>query len=732
MIFIGIISRSFNNEVKVSEHTYLQEIQTTILKKDFPKFLLIWEEYCTSDQVDIEEFSLILKAIKTSDFSKQMGKMIETALPVWQTIQDKEDAYQILKLIIDIQSVNSPELAELVLNTLKERYGNDPEFQERLRILGLRTLDNFQGALSNYDLLSHMQKGNFVFHSSGWGAGEIMDLSTLRQQVTIEFENVTGKKQITFDNAFKILSPIPSTHFLAERFANPDDLEEKAKNDPVLVVKKLLKDLGPKTASEIKDELCELVIPENDWVKWWQGARAKLKKDPFIESPEGLKEPFRLRSKEISHEELLHKAVNKKGSIDEVIEGAYSFFRDSKTAFKNEDVKKTLENKLLEQLQNKDVTKEQQLQICICLEDQFNHKVNGLDLKELITNNEKIEGVIHAIEIVALKKRALSLIREWRKDWNEIFQRLFLSVRHSALKEYILKELKEETLLKTLKELVDSPESNPESFLWYFNKVMDSQEKLPYATSEGKAQLFESLLILLNKIESKSEYKDLTKKIYVMISEDRYALVRKIMEGSSLETIKEYLLLAAKCHTFTDHDIKIFQSLATVVHPELGKGKKNEDDHNIVWTTEKGYLAVQEKIKHIGTIEVVENAREIEAARALGDLRENSEYKFAQEKRHRLQGQLKELSGLLNKARIITEEDISLDKVGVGNVVDVSNQKSTITYTILGPWDADPEANILSFQSKLAQSMLGKKKGETFVFKDETFKISDIRSYLKS
>ena len=53
----------------------------------------------------------------------------------------------------------------------------------------------------------------------------------------------------------------------------------EGKDDPDVLIRVLLKDLGPKTAQEIKDELCELVIPEKDWSKWWQAARAKIKKD---------------------------------------------------------------------------------------------------------------------------------------------------------------------------------------------------------------------------------------------------------------------------------------------------------------------------------------------------------------------------------------------------------------------------------------------------------------------
>src|SRR5205085_3420258 len=98
-----------------------------------------------------------------------------------------------------------------------------------------------------------------------------------------EFENVTGIKHITFENAFKTLIPLSDSSFLARRFAHPDELEAEAKKDPVTILKLMLNDLGPLTAGQIKDELADLVIPEKDWTKWWQNARTRIKKDTMVQ-----------------------------------------------------------------------------------------------------------------------------------------------------------------------------------------------------------------------------------------------------------------------------------------------------------------------------------------------------------------------------------------------------------------------------------------------------------------
>lgn len=168
--------------------SYLEEFRVQIQNRDFSKFWQLWEEYCTSDTVDVDEFVQILQAVKGSDLAKQLGPYIETALPLWETIKDPADSYRVFKYFIDLQTTNSPKLADLSTQLLRDKYGELPHFNEWLRLVGLRSRDQFQEAVTNFDLLAHMKKGKFVYHTGGWGAGEIIDLSPIREQLTVEFE----------------------------------------------------------------------------------------------------------------------------------------------------------------------------------------------------------------------------------------------------------------------------------------------------------------------------------------------------------------------------------------------------------------------------------------------------------------------------------------------------------------------------------------------------------------
>lgn len=721
--------------------SYLKEIQNQIKKRDFSKFILLWEEYCSDDQVDPEEYAEILKVIKASDFALPFGKYVELGLPLWEMIKDKKHSYKVLSLIVDLQTNNNESLSEKATQLLEEAHSTEPEFNERMRLVGLKPLGDYQGAMSNYDLLAHMAIGKCVFHTGGWGTGEIVDLSPIREQLAVEFEYLSGRKYITFKNAFKCLIPLQDDHILARRFVDPDKLEKEAKKDAVATIKDLLRDLGPLTAAEIKDELCELVIPDKDWTKWWQNARVKLKKDTMVEMPNSLKEPFVLRKQEVTHEEQLQKDMKVFSDVASVIQTTYNYVRDFPNMLKNDEVKNSIKDKLAALLKNEEISLYHELQIYIFFENLLGiHADDGRTVKEIIVLSKDVEELVNRIEIIAFKKRALVAIREYREDWINCFLSLALKISQSQLREYIFKELNspeaKEHLLGLLEDLLSHPIRSPEALVWYFQKILsDPKQEFPYSDKKGINRVSESYLVLLHQIENHIEFKELAKKMHQFLINKRYEVVRILFDGADINYIKEFLLLASKCQLFTGHDHKILHSLAGVVHSELGPIRRTEDrlrlDGRTIWTSEAGYHFVKNKAQKIGTVEIVENAREVEAARALGDLRENSEYKFAVERRRHLQNELKRLSDELNRARIITHQDISLEEIGIGNVIELLVDDSiSLKYTILGPWDANAEENILSFQSKLAQEMIGKKVNDKFTFRDQEYKIVSIKSYL--
>ncbi|MDB2613925.1 GreA/GreB family elongation factor [Chlamydiales bacterium] len=713
---------------------YIKEFETRIGVRDFSRFLNLWEEYLTCDIVDPKELIEVLLIIKQSDFCQSFGEHVETALELVEKIEDEEKKYRVLSLIFDLQTTDTSRLRDVAWETLENRYKSNPNFRDWQRLAGIRGNGTYQAILHKFDLLSHLKKGAFVFHTGGWGTGEVMDISLVREQIQLEFENVGGVKEFSFNNAFKVLEPLPNDHFFALRFFDPDLLEEKAKKDPVGIIKKYLIDVGPSTAQEIKDAFNEVIIPEKEWPKWWQGVRNRLKKDPMMDIPKDSHGHFFIRDEAKSVKEHLQEVLKHQENLEQFIPILYAFIRDVPHALKEEEISNEIRDgliKMLEQGQNEEIS----LQLALFLEQYFDKKIPDHDVQSYINKIEHPEELLSAISVTALKKRILEAIYRERSDWVELFFKTLESSEPVLIRDYLFKELLLEApdrLDEWLHKLVQRPQSQPDTFVWFFQKAL-SGKSIPYATKKGRCELLDALLILLSFIEHDEKYKELSRKIYHLLSGKRFLIVRQIIEGTDRSFLKEFLLLASKCHSILPNDQKILQSLVAVVDPTLSSKEVEIEDRfnpNIIWATQSAFEQSQERIKKIGTVEMIENAKEIEEARAHGDLRENSEYKFAQEKRRRLQGEMKHLSDQLQAVRVILKEDVMLDAVGVGNVVTlVDSKEEKVMFSILGQWDADPDKHILSAQSQLAQAMLGKKKGESFNFKDESFRVEEIGSF---
>jgi transcription elongation factor GreA len=279
-----------------------------------------------------------------------------------------------------------------------------------------------------------------------------------------------------------------------------------------------------------------------------------------------------------------------------------------------------------------------------------------------------------------------------------------------------------------MEKVLENPGAHPALFVWYFQQLMEDNQELPFGDAQGRWRFFEGLFVLFHALESDPEQRTLLKKVYGIISAKRFELVRQLLQGSTTAQAQEFMLLVSKCHTLGDHDTQILHSLARVVHPQLGEPKSAEMDEEVLWSSAESYQRQRQKLEQLTTVEIAANARDIETARAHGDLRENSEYKYALERRRHLQAEIQMLSEQLKRARILSAADVPSNEVGIGVEVEVSDNKGNRTrYTLLGPWDADPTRNIISSQSKLARAMMGRRVGERISFQGDEMTIVSLK-----
>ena len=103
-------------------------------------------------------------------------------------------------------------------------------------------------------------------------------------------------------------------------------------------------------------------------------------------------------------------------------------------------------------------------------------------------------------------------------------------------------------------------------------------------------------------------------------------------------------------------------------------------------------------------------ADKIADARDFGDLSENAEYDSAREEQGLLETRIAEIEDILNNADIIKSGPKSL--VGLGSKVDLQVGKNVVTYTIVGPVEANPLEGKISNESPIGLALFGRKVGD--------------------
>lgn len=122
----------------------------------------------------------------------------------------------------------------------------------------------------------------------------------------------------------------------------------------------------------------------------------------------------------------------------------------------------------------------------------------------------------------------------------------------------------------------------------------------------------------------------------------------------------------------------------------------------------------QENLIHVVRKEVI---RELQEARAQGDLSENADYDAARDHQARVEARIRDLEQMISNAEIIEgDRNTSASKtVTLGSTVTIldlsSNEEET--YTIVGSIEADPLNGKLSNITPLAAALMDNKAGDT-------------------
>jgi transcription elongation GreA/GreB family factor len=321
------------------------------------------------------------------------------------------------------------------------------------------------------------------------------------------------------------------------------------------------------------------------------------------------------------------------------------------------------------------------------------------------------ERFVAAIPTKTVRGRAYELVREHRPDGAQVFAA-------SALLE------PEAGLLATLFEAIEAhdraiadrlvdralvqPADAPALFTWIAERAADDEA----LRKTAPLRLFKRILQSLVRDELQPYRRRLA-----ALAESGGTLPRLLSHfdeteaADALESLRRSTGLASdRKRPLEDAVLLRFPVLREAAEP--------------LYALEESIRAKREELKSLLEQEIPRNRRAIEEARALGDLRENFEYKSARQRHEYLSARAEALSGDLARAKPIDLARLDLSRIGIGTAAllrDETGEERRLT--LLGPWESAPESGILSYESEVARSLLGRRPGDEVDLEGRTYHV---------
>ena len=126
--------------------------------------------------------------------------------------------------------------------------------------------------------------------------------------------------------------------------------------------------------------------------------------------------------------------------------------------------------------------------------------------------------------------------------------------------------------------------------------------------------------------------------------------------------------------------------------------------------TRQGYDKLEADLRELKTVDRPRIVKEIEIARAHGDISENAEFHAAKERQGHIEGRIRQLEDKLARAQVIDPSGPRPDTVRFGVTVVLLDAETDeeVTYTLVGEDESDIAKGLLSISSPIARALLGK------------------------
>ncbi len=734
---------------------YKQAAEIYALLKDYIQLENLWELLVEKNNEDLAFFERIERIVVGNRDRLWMASQIIILLEPYRSSANWNVVIHLLKKVLQYEPNSTRARSDLV-RAYREIYAEHSLLNEFLKVSGLTNHKKaIEACIASFERNIVFDKGNFVFHRTR-GVGKIQEIDN--EFLIIDFASDKGKK-MSLKMAINSLYPLEKDHLWVAYYEDPQSIKEMFDKDIFAFFEKLLSSYKDKILiPDLKKEITKRFIALEDWSRWWTKARNHLKKDPRFsfnprkkdelilrETPMTLADELSLRfQNEVSwHKKLeIGMSILKEKDVENALVGCIQFYRENE---KNKEVIRKIHSFIFLEIVRNEYP---------ILMQNFNRELSKIKDTILGASVNDLVASFTSTTVNDLKKEIMLAIIQHRQDYPKILQKMLFdpSIKaHRMIINELQKTNNEETLADFTEAIFIKNRENPEVFLWLARQVLTEKTKISWIKRKDQDIFLFVVRILPSLANIEKQGNKLKKQaMEIVVGNFNTITIDSLLQHELLVTIiqqvrpdmlRRIISLFREIPYIAKAHKENFEAMVAQVRPDYQKEDSEEKEARLltflpkdgeVLISEEAYKKRKEYIDQLVNVEMPANSRDIGEAQERGDLRENSEYKAALERQSQLRNEIETLSSEMKKAKIISKDDIQTDVITIGTKVfmDCDDGKK-IYYSILGPWDVDTDKNIISYESKLARSLLGKKKSDEikiFFDKEKTYQIADIVS----
>ena len=676
------------------------------------------------------DFFMLAKRKIAKTISEERSAVLMQELYTWYKDNKKWDtSIDILKQILEIDQHDTWARKELV-DCYRGKYEGRAHLEDYIRSSNLsQSFRNVFEAINDFEKHIAFDAKSYVFHRS-WGVGIIRSVED--DTLKINFGKKYGVRSMSLKMAVSALQPLAKDHiWVLKATKKREDLAKEVKGDKTQALKTIIKSFDNSCdLKRIKAELVPAVLTPGEWTSWNSAAKKILESNPQFGVDTNDVNMYTVRDHDVSKDIKLANEFKAQKQFFPRVDMFLRFIEDDETDKSGETFNEMLSYfigfvKSVSHINEQVVASLLTIQKVNMLvpSSAYQIKFTFKELYDKIEEPRKMYLSLKDTKNTTLREDFIKNVK-LLPDWDKQYVRLFPTVLSRAMLTSLINAGKTDMVRRLAADSFDNFKDNRQAVLFFFRECKDDD----WFKNAGIAYE-KQLIALINIVEltfreisnhvNTTENKKINKAAIDLLFTDD-TLISYMLENNE-DTVKRMYTLVADIADLDPAKKAQLRNRILEKYPDFkfqASEEKSSMQQRGMLVTAKMLEEKKAQEEQIRTVEIPKNAEEIGEARSQGDLKENAEYKAAREHQHFLNERLTKLQEELSRAVVFDPTTITTAFISFSTTATLHNNESNEdeTYTILGPWESDPDNNIISYMSPFGNALMDKKIGERVAF----------------